>query len=203
MSDERFEPRAQQIVCVSGEPVRADGRRFISQRSREYFAVPMLDATIPAGALSPRAEEKLLNRLTDVLLEHEGVDPTNPIARSIAWIFVHRPAQVFVAGKASIEPRYRFVVSVPEGQLDDDRRRGIVEAVTKTVLDAEAGSYPRDPGRVWVMTNEIPDGTWGAYGRIMRLEDIATLVLGDAERGRQLAEHRLRLSRRSRAAAMV
>ena len=42
--------------------------------------MPMLDATIPAGALSPHAEEKLLNRLTDMLLEYEGVDPANPIA---------------------------------------------------------------------------------------------------------------------------
>src|SRR5258708_4174241 len=52
--------------------------------------MPMLDAYIPEGALSPQAEEKLLARLTDLLLEHEGADPTNETVRSLARAFVHR-----------------------------------------------------------------------------------------------------------------
>ena len=43
--------------------------------------MPMLDAYIPEGALSPEAEDKLLAQLTDLLLQHEGVDPTNQAAR--------------------------------------------------------------------------------------------------------------------------
>src|SRR5215813_10973487 len=39
--------------------------------------MPMLDAYIPEGALSPNAERELLAKITDVLLEHEGVDPTD------------------------------------------------------------------------------------------------------------------------------
>ena len=64
--------------------------------------MPLLDAYIPAGALEPDAEEKLLARLTDLLLEHEGADPTNPVARSIAWVFLHRPEAVFVAGERAV-----------------------------------------------------------------------------------------------------
>lgn len=59
--------------------------------------MPMLDAYIPEGALSPDAEDKLLARLTDLMLEHEGVDPANQAARELAWVFVHRPA-VYVGG---------------------------------------------------------------------------------------------------------
>ena len=43
--------------------------------------MPMLDAYIPEGALPADVEKKLLSTLTDVLLEHEGADPTNPAAR--------------------------------------------------------------------------------------------------------------------------
>ena len=43
--------------------------------------MPMLDAFIPEGALDPDAEKKLLSRLTDLLLEHEGADPTNEAVR--------------------------------------------------------------------------------------------------------------------------
>jgi hypothetical protein len=67
----------------------------------------------------------------------------------------------------------------------------MVAAVTEAILDAEDGRYERDPLRIWVFPNEIPDGTWGGGGRIPRLADIAGLVLGDAEKGRAYAEKRL------------
>jgi len=153
--------------------------------------MPMLDAFIPEGALSAEAEKRLLSNLTDILLRHEGADPSNPAARSIAWVFLHRPVTVFVAGEPAEEPRYRLIASVPEGQFDDERRQAIVEAVTEAVLDAEDGAYERNPLRVWVFANEIPDGTWGGGGRIVTLADIAGLVLGDAEQGRRHAEKQL------------
>jgi len=153
--------------------------------------MPMLDAFIPEGALSTKAESDLLAKLTDLLLFHEGADPTNAAARSIAWVFVHRPAAVSVAGAPADAPRYRFIPSVPEGQYDDERWQAMVEAVTEAVLDAEDGAYERDPMRVWVFPNEIPDGTWGAGGRIATLADIAGFAMGDPEKGRAYAEKRL------------
>ena len=159
--------------------------------------MPMLDAYIPEGALSAQAEEKLLARLTDLLLEHEGADPTNETVRPIAWVFVHR-VDVYVAGAPADAPRYRFVASVPEGQFNPERRQAIVEAITEAALDAEEGSRPRDPNRVWVFPTEIPEGTWGGAGRIVGLADIAGLVLG-AEKGREYAERTLGERRREAA----
>jgi phenylpyruvate tautomerase PptA (4-oxalocrotonate tautomerase family) len=153
--------------------------------------MPMLDAYIPAGALTPAAEERLLAELTDLLIENEGADPSNPQVRSIAWLFVHRPEAVFVAGSRADAPRYRLVASVPEGQYDPERREAMVRSITEAVLDAEQGAYERDPSRVWIFTPEVPDGTWGAIGRIVTLADIAAFATGDAERGRQYAQERL------------
>jgi phenylpyruvate tautomerase PptA (4-oxalocrotonate tautomerase family) len=153
--------------------------------------MPMLDITIPENALAAKAEHELLARLTDILLENEGADPKDPRARSIAWVFLHRPSQVFVAGVQAPAPHYRVVASVPQGQFDDERRSAMVAAVTDAVLDAEEGQRTRDASRVWVFANEIPDGTWGGRGRIHRLADIAGMVMGDREKGRQYAEKRL------------
>jgi phenylpyruvate tautomerase PptA (4-oxalocrotonate tautomerase family) len=153
--------------------------------------MPMLDAFIPEGALSSDAERALLSRLTDILLRNEGADPADPRARGLAWVFLHRPAAVFVAGERSSAPRYRIVASVPEGQFDGERRAAMVKDVTEAVLAAEDGAYPADPQRVWVFASEIPDGTWGAAGRINTLADIVGYVTGDAEKGLAYAQRRL------------
>jgi phenylpyruvate tautomerase PptA (4-oxalocrotonate tautomerase family) len=151
----------------------------------------MLDVTIPEGALSEPAERRLLARLTDVLLEHEGADPSNPAARSVAWVFLHRPAAVYVAGEPEQEPHYRVLVTVPEGQFDDERRSAMVAAVTEAVLDAEEGARRRDASRVWVFATEMPDGTWGAAGRVVHLADIVEFVIGDRAAAERYAARRL------------
>jgi phenylpyruvate tautomerase PptA (4-oxalocrotonate tautomerase family) len=153
--------------------------------------MPMLDAYIPEGALPAAAEKELLRTLTDVLLEHEGADPTNPAARSLAKVWLHRPAALLHAGEVPDAPHYRVIASVPEGQFDDERRASMVAAVTEAILDAEDGRYDRDALRIWVFANEIPEGTWGGGGRIARLADIAAIVMGDSEKGRAYAERRL------------
>jgi phenylpyruvate tautomerase PptA (4-oxalocrotonate tautomerase family) len=163
--------------------------------------MPMLDAYIPEGALSASAEQDLLARLTTILLKWEGADPDDPRyapAQSIAWVFLHRPAAILVGGTAAGEPRYKIVATVPEGQFDDERRAGMVAAVTEAVLQAEGGTRKRDALRVWVFTQEIPDGTWGGGGQIQRLADIAGFVLGDREAGKTYAEERLAVTRQVR-----
>src|ERR1700733_89547 len=115
---------------------------------QEVTNMPMLDAYIPEGALAQDAEERLLTKLTDLLIVNEGADPTNAQVRSIPWLFVPRPPDVNVAGSRAELPRYRFVASVPEGQYDAERRQAMVADITTAVLDAEDGAYDRDPARV-------------------------------------------------------
>jgi phenylpyruvate tautomerase PptA (4-oxalocrotonate tautomerase family) len=133
--------------------------------------MPILDAYIPDGALSPNAERELLQKITDLLLEHERVDPTNEKARALAWVFVHRP-EVYVAGAKPKSPRYRFICQVPEGQYNDERRAAMTAGITQAVVEAEDGASSYPELRVCVFRLEVADGTWGGGGRILRLPDI-------------------------------
>jgi phenylpyruvate tautomerase PptA (4-oxalocrotonate tautomerase family) len=135
----------------------------------------MLDAYIPDGALSPGAERELIRKITDALLEHEGVDPANERGRKLAWVFVHRP-EVYVAGGPPRMPRYRFICQVPEGQYNDERRDAVTSAITQAVADAEDGTWPHPEFRVCVFALEVPDGSWGGAGRIIHLPDIYEFV---------------------------
>ena len=90
--------------------------------------MPQLDAYIPAGALTPDAEADLMAKVTDLLIRHEGADPTNETVRSIAWVWVHRPETVYVGGMPAEAP------AVPLHRL---RARGAVQR----------GAPPGDDGR--------------------------------------------------------
>jgi phenylpyruvate tautomerase PptA (4-oxalocrotonate tautomerase family) len=162
--------------------------------------VPMCDAYIPEGALPPTAERELLSKVNDLLLLHEGVDPSNQAARALAWVFVHRH-DMYVAGAPAQAPHYRFICRVPEGQYDQERRAAVTRAMTEAVVEAEDGRWPSPQARVWVFTFEVPDGTWGGLGgRVVTLPDITEHVAGDA--GRRYGEQRLAERKRQEAHAI-
>jgi len=100
--------------------------------------MPMCDAYIPKGALPEAAERKLLSKVTDLLLQHEGVDPNNQAARALAWVFVHRH-EMYVGGVPAEVPHYRFICRVPEGQYDKERRAAVTKAMTEALVEAEGG----------------------------------------------------------------
>ncbi|MFI5957505.1 Tautomerase enzyme [Cryptosporangium sp. NPDC051539] len=161
--------------------------------------MPMLDLYVPAGALTPEAEQSLAGRITEILIRYEGFDPGDPATRSVSWLFLHRPAAVYVGGSLAEAPRYKIVPSVPEGQLDAAGRAGVVAEITEAVLDAENGAWPRDTGRIWVFPTDVPEGHWGGRGRITPLATIlARLTGGDTERARSLATARIAASRAAR-----
>jgi hypothetical protein len=77
----------------------------------------------------------------------------------------------------------------------------MVAAVTTAVLDAEEeAGRKRNPYAVWVIANQIPDGTWGAGGKIVGLADIAGMAFRDAEAGRAHAKQRLAVVKAEREA---
>ena len=163
--------------------------------------MPMIDATIPEGALKPEAEARLIKELTDILIAHEGFDVGNQNAQSVSVVFLHRPAAVYVAGSRSTLPRYRIVPTVPEGQYTDAIRKALVKAVTDAVVRADGGKYEDVAPRVWVFPTEIPDGQWGGRGVIRSLPDIQAFIAGEDER--QVGEERLARRRRVKAVELL
>ncbi|WP_342726417.1 Tautomerase enzyme [Bradyrhizobium sp. B097] len=163
--------------------------------------MPMIDVTIPEGALKPVAEARLIKELGDILIGHEGFDPANKVAQGVTVVFLHRPAAVYVAGEPSPSPRYRIVPTVPEGQYTEASRAALVKDVTAAVVRADGGSYEDVAPQVWVFPTEIPDGQWGSRGVIRLLPDIQAFIAGEHER--KVGEERLARRRRVKALELL
>ncbi|MGY3532903.1 tautomerase family protein [Bradyrhizobium sp. USDA 4452] len=163
--------------------------------------MPMIDVTIPEGALEPDAEARLIKELGDILIGHEGFDPANKVAKGVTVVFLHRPAAVYVAGAPSPSPRYRIVPTVPEGQYTEASRAALVKDVTDAVVRADGGSFEDVAPQVWVFPTEIPDGQWGSRGVIRPLPDIQAFIAGEHER--EVGEERLARRRRVKALELL
>lgn len=154
--------------------------------------MPMCDLYIQEGALEPEAERTLVARVSDLLVEHETrrivdlvedpatVEASIQRASSIAWMFVHR-TDTYVAGdpvgpSAPRGPVYKFVVNIPEGQLDEVFIPAVNRDILAALTEAEAGRWKHPELRMWVFVHEIKDGTWGAAGSPLHLEGIIDFV---------------------------
>ncbi|MGN8545081.1 tautomerase family protein [Bradyrhizobium sp. 13971] len=163
--------------------------------------MPMIDVTIPEGALKPEAEARLIKELGDILIGHEGFDPASKVAQGVTVVFLHRPAAVYVAGQPSPSPRFRIVPTVPEGQYTEASRAALVKDVTDAVVRAAGGSFEDVAPQVWVFPTEIPDGQWGSRGVIRPLPDIQAFIAGEHER--EVGEARLARRRRVKALELL
>lgn len=171
--------------------------------------MPMCDAYIPTGALDPEAEKKLIARVTDILVEHEmrrfvdlmepgTVKASHERASSIAWVFVHR-TETYVAGAPIDAPVYKFLVTIPQGMIDDVFIPAMNRDVFAALTEAEGGKHPHLAQRLWTFVHEVPNGNWGAGDRAIKVGNIADYVspgLGKA------ADDRWAVRQRTDAAAL-
>jgi phenylpyruvate tautomerase PptA (4-oxalocrotonate tautomerase family) len=156
--------------------------------------MPMIDLTLPEGALTPEALDEALVKLGEALLRHEGA-PVNRRTRGLSWQFVHElPAKAIRVGGITVDdkPIYRLLVTVPAGTLlqglgpvGATSRKNLVREVTEIVLAAEGTEYtPEESVRVMCLIREVDDGFWGGFGTTLRIEDIMAVAgpeMGDTE----------------------
>jgi phenylpyruvate tautomerase PptA (4-oxalocrotonate tautomerase family) len=137
--------------------------------------MPMIELTLAEGVLDQEGKARLIKQLMTSVSKWEGMADDPRVAAAV-WTFVdERPAGSIVAGgRPADEPRYHVQITVAEGSLDDERKSRLVADVTRHVLEAEGSlNEPVNAARVWCHIHELPDGNWGAAGRVWRLADIA------------------------------
>jgi phenylpyruvate tautomerase PptA (4-oxalocrotonate tautomerase family) len=144
--------------------------------------MPLLEVTVPEGALDEQAKRELPPKLAAKLLEWEGA-PDTAFFRSISWAHLHElPAETMhTADGVAADPHAIVAVTTPQGALSDRRRAGLVEDVTKLMLEA-TGWGDEAALRVWVLCREIEEGSWGAGGQIIQFEQLRAAAKAESEK---------------------
>jgi phenylpyruvate tautomerase PptA (4-oxalocrotonate tautomerase family) len=142
--------------------------------------MPKLDLTISAEALSDGDQQELARELGATLLRWEGA-PDTEFFRSITWAHVHPlPAESIQTPDGVAEPHAVVDVTVPSGALSERRKAGLVEDVTKLILE-KTGWGDGAGVRVWTLIHEVPDGNWGAAGQVVRFEQLREAARAERE----------------------
>ena len=132
--------------------------------------MPKIDLTYSAGALTSEAKAELPAKLAATLLKWEKA-PDTEFFRSISWthVFELSPDATHDANGPDSPAHFVLDVTTPQGAMSDRRREEMTKEMTAQVLDA-AGLTPEDGIRVWILMHEVPEGSWGAGGGIVRFE---------------------------------
>jgi phenylpyruvate tautomerase PptA (4-oxalocrotonate tautomerase family) len=148
------------------------GSDYVTRHTPEVSRMPMIEVTVPEGALAPEARDALLDELAGKLLAREGA-PDTEFFRSITWVYVNEidPATLAVGGRAGGEPRFRVNVTVPEGALSEQRKAGLIADVHDAIVRA-AGLSDEDALRVWTLVRDVPEGNWGAGGQVVHYSQL-------------------------------
>ncbi len=143
--------------------------------------MPKLDLTIPTDLLSEDAKQGLARDLAAALMRAEGA-PDTEFFRSITWAHIHElPAEAIQTPDGAAEPHVVVDVTVPEGALSERRKGVLVEETTKIALEA-TGWGPEAGIRVWTLIHEVPEGSWGAAGQIVRFEQLRAAAKAEREK---------------------
>jgi len=142
--------------------------------------MPFVEVFAKRGSLTEKQRAHINDTLVAEVMMAEGA-PDTETARSISWLLLHE-VDTFVVGGQPVDPSEpaRFVVrvGVPAGSLDDDKRADMVDRITRVLAssDDDPDRFYREPV-AWVHINEIPEGNWGALGRVVGFADIAGYVI--------------------------
>jgi phenylpyruvate tautomerase PptA (4-oxalocrotonate tautomerase family) len=139
---------------------------------------------VPNGTLTPERRGHIGERLVAAVVDAGDAPPaaqeTARAMRAMSWVAFHELDSWFVDGRRVARgeaPRYLVRVTVTAGALSEAKRAHVIERVTQVLAEVDD-----DPRRMcqspdaWVHLVEVPDGGWGALGRVMGHADVVELI---------------------------
>ncbi|MCG8404130.1 MAG: hypothetical protein MI923_02920 [Phycisphaerales bacterium] len=141
--------------------------------------MPIIDITLPEGALPKKALERLPETVGQIALKYEGLKGS-PFAEAFTWVYTHEvpsPNLVQVSGKPP-KPIYRFLFTTLQGLIDQESKHKLGIEVAKAIYEFEESPWNEEEAhnRVWVFFNDVREGDWIVGAGINNLPDLRARV---------------------------
>lgn len=139
--------------------------------------MPMIRVTLPSGLLTQAQRETLAENMSAAIMQVETGGEDTPGFRAITALILDEipPAAWAVGGRFDSGPSAIVEVRVPKGALNSERRKAMVAASYKVLIDTCPALAEADGvRRIWAHLIEIED--WGAGGRIVSLADVVQVA---------------------------
>jgi phenylpyruvate tautomerase PptA (4-oxalocrotonate tautomerase family) len=145
--------------------------------------MPIMNVKYPASRLDKAAKAALAGKLTDVLIRMEGGANTHGGRAFAAVLFDAMDEDDWWVGGntdntfVSSSGKFLVHVTIPEGYMNNAHKSEVHAWVADAILEVTGGSAkPGASNSIQVILDEVPEGNWGAGGRTISLESIASTV---------------------------
>lgn len=130
------------------------------------------------GVLSASAEQEIFTKLTDLLLELNGLSKSTFIKPNIIGeITIIPKGRTFSGGKPTAI--VIFELKVPSIVLPTrDLQLAWIQRATEIVLEAASGTISKD--RIWGNVTYAVDGLWGINGHAYTNSELGAVLAGQA-----------------------
>jgi phenylpyruvate tautomerase PptA (4-oxalocrotonate tautomerase family) len=151
--------------------------------------MPVIRVTMSENALTDKQKEALAPRLIDAVMTQE-VDPVTEVARNATFIVYNEvPKKNCYMSK---EPFWLVEAMTAAGFFNQKRRDTAAVAVTKAFTDVLGDDgkstvmegvriAPSYLARLYFLLIEIPEGSWGYYGREASALEIGHMIGSDKD----------------------
>jgi YHS domain-containing protein len=139
----------------------------------------LIELFAPKGALGAEQRRRIPERLIDAISEAGAPAEIIEAWRALTHVVVHEPSEWVVGGRAlepGEPPRYIVRVSVP-GAWRKDMSAHAIARLTQAL--AEEDPHPQrlyQEPLVWVQIVGVAEGSYGAFGKVMRSTDIVKMI---------------------------
>ncbi|MFK8048345.1 MAG: hypothetical protein AB8B81_07930 [Halioglobus sp.] len=134
--------------------------------------MPLIQVIAPQGVLNKKDQDALMSRVSNAVLTAECAPLEDPGAQSLVWAYYHEmnTDTIYVGGENLETSPIRVAITTPEGALNEQSRRVLVEDIG-VIVDELIGPFE---GRLnhWVMLTELDEGGWAGGGQIFPLAGI-------------------------------
>lgn len=137
--------------------------------------MPVIDITIPEGALSAEAKQKLPETIGRIAIGYEGLSGSR-FAEAFTWVYVHELPATHVTQVSGPPPKpiYRLVFTTLTTLLDDERKKRLGTDVARAIYELEGSAWDAQEAynRVWTFFDDVRQGDWIVGAQV---NSIATL----------------------------